>query len=199
MSHALGTMLEAPRPLTQASFFEWVQEREGAGDINHYELLAGEIVVTPPAGYPHGTVGHRIGLVVGNFVTRRSLGVVFDSTQGFELPTGDTLEPDLSFVSTARWKAGPKPEVGKFLRIVPDLVVEILSPKTASRDRTAKRSAYERAGVREYWLVDPRQCEVVQLVRKSRTFGSETVRKDTLTSLVLRGLVVDVAALFAEP
>jgi Uma2 family endonuclease len=42
------------------------------------------------------------------------------------------------------------------LRIVPDLVVEVLSRKTASQDPGEKKAIYERNGVREYWLVDPR-------------------------------------------
>lgn len=199
MSHALRTMLQVPRPLTQASFFEWVQEREGAGDLNHYELLAGELTVTPPAGYPHGRIENRIAVVVTRFVDEHGLGVVFGSSQGFDLPTGDTLEPDLSFVSSARWKAGPKPEVGKFLRVVPDLVVEILSPKTAARDRTLKKTAYAHAGVREYWVVDYHSREIVQLVRKAGTLGGETSCTKNVASRVLRGLVVDVAELFAEP
>ena len=57
------------------------------------------------------------------------------SSAGYDLPSGDTLEPDVSFLSAARLAAGPAPERGRFLRIVPDLVVEILSDSTAKRDR----------------------------------------------------------------
>ena len=195
MSHALRSMQQ----LTQAEFFDWARDRECRGDRNRYELLDGVVIVTPPAGYPHGHIETRISAIVSNFVDAHRLGVVLGSSQGFDLPTGDTLEPDLSFVSNARWKAAPKPEVGKFLRVVPDLVVEILSTKTARRDRTAKRAAYERAGIREYWLVDPWHREVLQLTREGRKLAVQTVCTIRLSSSVLRGLVVDVRKLLADP
>jgi Uma2 family endonuclease len=89
-------------------------------------------------------------------VKQRRNGKVLDSSQGFELPSGDTVEPDHSFVSNERWDAAPAPKLGEFLKVVPDLVVEVLSQKTASQDRGEKKAIYERNGVREYWLVDPR-------------------------------------------
>jgi Uma2 family endonuclease len=49
----------------------------------------------------------------------------------------------------------------RFATVVPDLVVEILSPSTARRDRTEKKAIYAANGVREYWLVDPRRRHVV--------------------------------------
>jgi Uma2 family endonuclease len=89
-------------------------------------------------------------------VRPRRNGKVLDSSQGFELPSGDTVEPDHSFVSKERWDAAPAPKFGEFLKAVPDLVVEVLSQKTASQDRGEKKAIYELNGVREYWLVDPR-------------------------------------------
>jgi len=57
--------------------------------------------------------------------------------------------------ANARIGAGPPPERGKFLRIVPNLVVEILSRATSRRDRSEKKDVYERNGIAEYWIVDP--------------------------------------------
>src|SRR4030095_10099288 len=82
-------------------------------------------------------------------------------TQGFELPTGDTLTPDASFVSRERWEANPRPEPGKYLKVMPELVVEVLSREHPERDRVQKRLIYAQAGVREYWIVDLRRGEVM--------------------------------------
>jgi len=129
---------------------------------------------------------------------KHDLGKVFGSSQGYELPTGDTLEPDASFVSNARWSAGPAPKRGEFLRVVPDLVVEILSPSTASRDRGEKRKAYEAAGVRELWLVDERAGEVLVFARKAKTLGRPLVANagKRVKSIAVAGLVIDTREIF---
>ncbi len=70
---------------------------------------------------------------------------------GVEFPdTREGVQPDLVFVSNER-----RGIIGDALRGAPDLVIEILSPSTAGRDRTLKLELYERQGVPEYWIVDP--------------------------------------------
>ena len=98
-----------------------------------------------------------------------------DSSAGYNLPSGDTVEPDLSFISAAQFAAGPRPVPGKFLEIVPTLVVEILSPATSRRDRTEKKAVYERNGVAEYWLVDPAKRTVSVFSLRRRRYGSARV------------------------
>jgi Uma2 family endonuclease len=183
-------VFESTRTVAQDEFEEFVQERERAGDVAHYELLNGRIVMTPPAGYPHGEVESNLVQIVGAFVRARGLGKVLGSSQGFALPSGDTVEPDLSFVSRERWSAAPPPEHGKFLHVVPDLIVEILSRSTASRDRGEKKAIYAANGVREYWLVDERAREILVFARRGERFGRERVFEegDRLRSALLEGL-----------
>ena len=125
-------------------------------------------------------------------------GVVLDSSAGYDLPSGDTVEPDVSYIAQARFDAGPPPQRGRFLRIVPTLVIEILSPATARRDRTEKRAIYARNGVDEYWLVDPdRQCITVHTLSAGtydagHTFTTGRVRSRVLPDLALA--VEDVCA-----
>ena len=86
---------ESTRTLTQEEFAAWVAAR-WRGDLNHYELLDGRVVMTPPAGYPHGAIAAALGGILEPFVRQRKLGKCFDSSQGFELPSGDTVEPVLA-------------------------------------------------------------------------------------------------------
>jgi Uma2 family endonuclease len=136
-----------------------------------------------------------VATVVGPFVRDLGLGECFGSSQGFDLPSGDTVAPDFSFVSAARWQRLPPPEHGRFLRVVPDLVVEILSPSTAARDRGDKKDVYERNGVREYWIIDPGARQLVVFAREGDRFGAGVTlaEGEGFASRVIRGLEFDVA------
>ena len=131
----------------------------------------------------------------------RNLGKLFDASQGFELQSGDTVEPDHAFVSYERWVAAPAPEPGRFLRVVPDLIVEVLSGRTASQDRGEKKAIYERNGVLEYWLVDPRAEEVTVFHAVAGRFdgGSVYGSTDRISSRVLRGLTIEMRDLMPTP
>src|SRR5262245_58977434 len=99
---ALETAFRSEELFTQEEFWRWLQKRPSS-DINHYELIGGRIVMTPPAGYPHGGVESLLVHRLVDFVEPRQLGKVFGSSTGYDLPSGDTLEPDVSFVSRARF------------------------------------------------------------------------------------------------
>ena len=114
----------------QRAFKRWVENRPTT-DINHYELTNGRIVMTPPAGWGHGETEARLVRILVDFAETNNLGRVFGSSTGYNLPSGDTLEPDVSFVSSERWAQGPLVGRAHFLRVVPNLVIEILSPATA--------------------------------------------------------------------
>src|SRR6185369_5242145 len=196
MSQVPELAFESTSTLTQPEFAAWVADRPSS-DLNHYELLDGKVVMTPPAGYPHGRIAPRISSLIARFVDEHALGVCDGSNQGFELPTGDTVEPDFSFTSNERWQAAPTPQPGKFLRLVPDLIVEILSPSTERKDRTVKKRIYDRNGVREYWLVDTEARELVVFCRAGDTFDEPRIfpAGTVFQSRVLAGLEVDVATL----
>ena len=167
----------------QRAFKRWVETRP-ATDINHYELTNGKIVMTPPPGWGHGEVEARLSRILFDFIDSKKLGKVFGSSTGYNLPSGDTLEPDLSFISGERWAKGPHVGRGQFLRIVPNLVVEILSPTTVQRDRIEKKKIYEANGVDELWLVDPirRDVTVFQLAEGKYGPGKRFGARRTLRS-----------------
>ncbi len=160
--------------LTQDEFFEWLQRRPG-NDAHHYELIHGRIVMSPPADFLHGSIGARLVHRISEHVRRHGLGRVLDASTGYDLPSGDTVEPDVSFVSNERLAAGPAPRRGRFAPFAPDLAVEILSRSTARRDRTVKREIYSASGVREYWIVDPERRQVTVYRRDATGYDRGTV------------------------
>ncbi len=182
---------------TQKEFKHWLDECP-ASDINHYELLRGRIVMNPPAGWPHGSVESNIHGPLMIFVRTHGLGITLGSSAGYDLPSGDTVEPDISFIATDRLKAGPAPQPGKFVRIVPNLVVEILSPATARRDRTEKKAIYQENGVEEYWLVDTKRQEITVYTLMGKRFGRGKVHtdRDTTPSRTLKGFTLRLIEVF---
>jgi Uma2 family endonuclease len=183
---------------TQEAFWCWVQERPW-WDIHHYELIRGRIVMSPPASMRHGGVEARLVESLSSHVRPRRLGMVFGSSTGFELPTGDTLEPDVAFVSAAIMEQVPRPLPERFARVVPALVIEILSPSTARRDRTDKLEIYAASGIAEYWIVDPRQREIAVYVLTAGALSlREAHRSGAVVSQVLPELALSIEDVFAD-
>lgn len=194
---ATQTAFISTETFTQKEFKHWLDERPRS-DINHYELLHGRIVMNPPAGWPHAPVGVNILTPLATFVRTNKLGLVLESSAGYDLPSGDTVGPDVSFISAARLAAGPAPQYGKFIRIVPNLVVEILSEATAQRDRTEKKTIYAENGVEEYWIVDTKRREITVYTLSGKRFGRGVVyaMRDTLRSRALDGFTLRVNEVF---
>jgi Uma2 family endonuclease len=191
------TAFRSEETFTQREFRRWLGERPRS-DINHYELIHGRIVMTPPAGWPHGRIEARLARAIEEHVERNGLGIVLGSSTGYDFPSGDTVEPDVSYISAERLAAGPAPQPGQFIRVVPNLVVEILSPSTTKRDQTEKKEIYERNGVDEYWIVDPRGKAVTIFHLGEQGYGDgQTFRSGILHSRALPKLRLSLDKLFA--
>jgi Uma2 family endonuclease len=191
-----GTAFRSEAYFTQKQFRRWVDKRSSA-DINHYELLHGQIVMSPPAGWTHASVEVRIARRIDEHVADNGLGIVFGSSAGFDLPSGDTVQPDASYVSHARFRQRPPTEANDFVRAVPNLIVEVLSPATQHKDRTEKKALYERNGVDEYWIVDTRGQTVTVFHRSRAGYDSgRTFRRGVVRSRVLPRLRIQIADIF---
>lgn len=126
--------------------------RDVPHDGRTYELVDGHIVVSP-GGYRHGQVGLAIGSELRAYARAHRLGHALDSSTGFRLPGGNVRSPDAAFVSNARV---PQPLPDDFASVVPDLVVEVLSPSERAGALAAKIREYFAAGVRLVWVLDPK-------------------------------------------
>src|SRR5690242_16162982 len=126
--------------------------------------------MAPPAHYPHSTLVTNLIFSLKTHARSGNLGQVHAPSAGYEFRSGDTLEPDVSFVSEARLQRGPAPRSGQFMRVVPDLVVEVLSRSNEKYDRTDKKKIYALNGVDEYWLVAPRTRSVTLFRREGSVY-----------------------------
>ena len=159
-----------------------------------YELLDGELVVVPSPRTDHQNTLLNLGIYLGVFVKERGLGNVYVAPFDVVLSDTDVVQPDILFVSNER--AGIVTEDN--VQGAPDLVVEILSPSTAERDRTFKRSLYAQHGVREFWIVDTNagRVEILTLGEQGFTLTATYNRDGELTSPVLEGLRIKLNEVF---
>ena len=163
-------------------------------DDERYELLDGELIVAPAPNSAHQRVDAKLGWRLAQFVEQRGVGQVFFAPYDVVLSETDVVQPDLLFISNEHAYIITSANACG----APDLVVEILSPSTAERDRTFKRALYARYGVREYWLVDPDAQTVTVLLLDDGDFA-EVARYgagQVLSSPTLAGFAANLDDIF---
>lgn len=128
----------------------WTRERVLAlpPDGNRYELIDGELLVSPTPRPAHQFAVLELALLIDQYVRVHGIGRSMPLPADLEPEPGQLTQPDLFVLPPGpkfeRWEEAP----------LPLLVVEVLSPSTARYDRGLKRHFYQRAGVPEFWIVD---------------------------------------------
>ena len=160
----------------------------------YYELLDGELIVVPALGELHQSVSALLGWKLIQFASENRLGRVYHAPFDVVLSDLDVVQPDLIFVSHARAHVITDANI----QGAPDLVIEILSPSTAARDKTFKRTLYAMHGVQEYWMVDAIAKTATVLLLGERGFEVvNTYREgEILTSPTLRGFTLNLNEIF---
>lgn len=126
--------------------------RQLPADDWRYQLIDGEIVMSPSPNFFHQTILANIFGLLAPHVQEKRLGLVRFAPLDFYLDDNNVYQPDIFFVSESRKHVIRKDG----LHGAPDLAVEVLSPRTARYDLEAKRAGYARSGVAELWLVYPK-------------------------------------------
>lgn len=163
-------------------------------DGQRYELIDGVLYMTPAPNTGHQGASARFVAYFMNHIEFAGLGRVFASPIDVELAPGTVLQPDVIVILNANLAIiTPSRIIGP-----PDLVVEIASPSTAGYDRREKQDAYARAGVPEYWVVDPSAQTIEVLFLAQGSYHAQGVfhGQATLPSQVVPQLPVPVARFF---
>ncbi|MBP3040862.1 Uma2 family endonuclease [Bacillaceae bacterium Marseille-Q3522] len=160
------------------------------------EVLDGRIISMAPSPLPeHQSVSTQLSIEIGSYLRGKRCQIfsapidvyLFDNSKNW---VDDTVKnwviPDIIVVcdSSKIMKNG--------ISGAPDLVVEIISPSTAKIDRMDKRLAYQRAGVKEYWIIDPynKTLETYLLKKKVLELTSVYNKEDTVFVHILEGLKI---------
>ena len=175
--------------VTYEEFLAWADEDTLA------EWVDGEVVMTSPASRRHQDIGFFLGRVVGLYVEQQGLGRVIPPPFQMKLALAGR-EPDLLFVASEHLDRLKE----TYLDGPADLVVEIISPESAGRDRGEKFYEYARGGVPEYWLIDP-QMEWVEFyhLEEGRYHLVFSGKEGEYRALTLPGFWLRVEWLWQDP
>lgn len=158
-------------------------------DGNRYELVRGELFVTPVPRAGHEIILARLHEILAPYVRANNLGLVLH--RAVVRVDGSQVQPDLTVqqvqsIAVADWDTAP----------IPSLVVEVLSDVTRRRDLGAKRELYLSAGVPEYWIVD-QDAKSIRVVKSGVADVVVTRELEWQPVGAVETLVFDVAVLFA--
>lgn len=180
--------VEKKRPLTYADY-------EKLPEGTPYQLIGGELVMTPSPVPYHQRISRRIEFELLKFVEAKDIGEVLDAPIDVYLSETETYQPDIIFISKDRLDI-----IGeKKIEAAPDLVIEILSPGTAYYDLIHKKNIYEQCGVKEYWIVDPMEqsIEVYENTKKEFKLADKARKKGRITSKLLKDFSIEVEKVFS--
>lgn len=162
-------------------------------DTNRYmELSEGRLIMPPHPTFAHQTALQNLFLKLNEFVESRQLGVVRFAPLPVRLWPGKIREPDIFFITKEH-----ADRIGEQVCGVPDLIVEVLSPATRETDRGEKFLEYAKAGVREYWLVDPEKRSIEVYTLRGQVYEPLTLSGERACSRLLEGFCVRPEEVFA--
>jgi Uma2 family endonuclease len=145
---------------SEEAFEAWCDED------THAEYLDGEVIMHSPASFDHENFLPRFISIMEIYVEEKDLGAVCSSNFQLRLRSGRRRMADLCFISKDRLHLVHE----NYMDGAPDLVVEVVSPESVTRDWYDKYSEYEASGVREYLVID-RASQRVAFYRRGRDGG----------------------------
>ncbi len=165
-------------------------------DGKRYEILDGELAVTPAPTTRHQKISRRLHFLLYTELELQGRGEVYNAPVDVVFDDHTVAQPDLAFIAATRSAIIEE----KFIRGAPDLVVEILSPSTRRRDVLVKAALYARFGVTRYWIVDPAIDRIDMLVLRDGVYATEA-RVDAPAVArpeAFDGLAIPLADVFAD-
>jgi Uma2 family endonuclease len=166
-------------------------------DRKRHEIIDGKHYATTVPLVGHQDIVTRLIVRLGNYVEAHSVGEILTAPVDVLLSPHDIVKPDLLFISNERSAIVEE----KNIQGAPDLVIEIHSNSSRRIDRGAKRRAYERWGVLEYWMLDPERKEAEVCERTAQGLLRQRAllsKEDVLTTPLLPGLEIPLAEIFRD-
>ena len=161
-----------------------------------YQLVEGELIMTPAPDRYHQEISGRIEFLLRKYLEDHPIGKLYDAPFDVYLSETNVFQPDILFIAKKRLAILSR----RGAEGAPNLVVEILSPRTAGIDTGAKKKMYAQSGAGELWIVDPetKQVQIYEL-KIDPEFPKAAYREgEQFSSPLFPGLEIDVAEIFRE-
>ena len=164
-------------------------------DGKRYEILDGELFVTPAPRPRHQQVSINLEFVLLQHIRGHRLGQILHAPIDLVLDPTTVAQPDILFI-----RAGREAIISeRGIEAAPDLIVEILSPASMRQDRTTKATLYSRFGVAHYWIVDPdaRTIELYELDDGSYRLAAKEAGEATIRPALFPGFELPLGEIWA--
>jgi len=155
-------------------------------DGNKYELNDGILYLMSSPSDPHGAISIRLIIQIGNFLEGKTCEIRHDENVRLWKDQDTVYIPDI-------WVVCDTSKIENFgCNGAPDFIIEIISLSNAYRDYLVKLSDYRRAGVKEYWIVEPKDKKVlVNILDENEYQLSVYTFDDPIEITVLPGCRID--------
>jgi Uma2 family endonuclease len=176
---------------TYADYCQW-----DLAEGERYELIAGSACVMSSPNDMHQAISMELSRQISNFLRNKPFRVFaapYDVRLFYDEKGQDdtVLQPDISVICDEK-KRGPEG-----CRGAPDMVIEILSPSNTSEEHIRKFNLYLKAGVREYWIVSPKEKIVQVNLLKNNGYHSVIYKADEAPPVsILEGLFITLSDVF---
>jgi Uma2 family endonuclease len=178
------------KPITARDFMELP---EGPP---YYQLIEGDLYTAPSPDLYHQDIAGNIYFHIRLYLAKRRVGTVHIAPSDVQLSELNVYEPDVYFVANSRKSILTRHGAEG----APNLVVEVLSPRTAKLDKGAKRAVYARTGVEEMWIIDPdaKRVHVYRLGDSAEEPAGIFGIRQKFESPLFPGLKISVAKIFQK-
>ncbi len=164
-------------------------------DRNRYEILEGELYMTPSPSLRHQRVVHRLTMILSQYVEAAGSGELLFAPLDVLLSETNIVQPDILFLSRSK----VPPHGAKNLQVAPDLVIEVVSESSSEQDRVHKKRIYARHGISHSWIADPdnRTLEAFELAGSEYRLAGAFTGDATATSSLFPRLTMPLARIWA--
>ena len=161
-----------------------------------YQLIEGELIMSPAPNRYHQDISRNLEFILLKYLEEHPVGKLYDAPFDVYLTRFNVFQPDILFVAKERFAILTVAGAAG----APNLVIEILSPRTADLDKESKRKVYAREGVEELWLLDPelKTVAVYRLKEQPTKPVAEHGIQDQFECAFFPGLRLRVEEIFRE-